>query len=79
MARTRFRSLLNRGQPLTAHAAAIRQRRFAAFGRITVQKPMLPLAANLRRLILAFHKIKNSALSGARKLTNPTLSVKHLK
>jgi len=46
----------NRRQAFAAHAAAIPQNAFAALGRIAGQKAMLPLAADFRRLVLAFHR-----------------------
>lgn len=49
---------LHGGQPLAADAAAIGEGGLAAFGGVAVQKTMLPLAADLGRLILTFHKIK---------------------
>src|SRR5258706_2523909 len=48
----------NRRQAFAAHAAAVGQRGLAALAGITVQKPVLALATDFRRLILAFHKIK---------------------
>jgi len=48
---------LNRRQAFASHAAAIGQRGFAALARIAVKKPVLPFAADFRRLILAFHKL----------------------
>ena len=47
----------NRRQAFASHAAAIGQRGLAAFARITVEKSVLPFAADFRRLILAFHKL----------------------
>jgi hypothetical protein len=58
----------NRRQAFAAVAAAVGQRGLAALAGITVQKPVLAFAADLRRLILAFHKLgrararKNSVL-----------------
>jgi len=49
-------SASDRGQPLAANAAAIAQNAASALARIPAQKSMLPLAANLRRLILSLHK-----------------------
>lgn len=46
---------LNRRQPFAAHAAAIGQSGFAAFGGVAIQKTVLPFAAHFRWLILAFH------------------------
>jgi hypothetical protein len=46
---------LNRGEALAALAAAIAQNGFSALGRITAAEPVLPLAADFRRLILSFH------------------------
>jgi hypothetical protein len=46
---------LNRRQTLASDAAAIGQSGFAALGGVTIQKTVLPFAANFRWLILAFH------------------------
>ena len=48
---------LNRGQAFAAHTAAIGQGGLSALGGIAIQESMLPLAANLRRLILTFHNL----------------------
>src|SRR5438309_2201191 len=48
---------LNRGQALTAIAAAIGQGGLPALAGITIQESVLPFAANLRRLILTFHML----------------------
>jgi hypothetical protein len=50
----------NRREALATHAAAIGQRGLAALGGITIQETVLPLAADFRRLILAFHNLINS-------------------
>jgi len=47
---------LNRRQAFAALAAAVAQRGAAAFGGFAGKKPVLPFAADFRRLILAFHK-----------------------
>jgi hypothetical protein len=47
----------NRGQAMASHPAAIAQSGPAALAGITVQKAMLALAPDFRRLILAFHFI----------------------
>jgi len=46
----------NRRQALATKPAAVAQDGLAAFARIAVEKSMLPFAADLGRLILAFHK-----------------------
>jgi hypothetical protein len=51
---------------MAAHATAVAQGGFAAFARITIQKSVLPFAADFGRLILAFHamfgfRLKQSA------------------
>jgi hypothetical protein len=51
----------NRRQAFASHAAAIPQCGLAAFGRIAIEKSVLPFAADFRRLILAFHKFKSLA------------------
>jgi len=48
---------LNRRQAFAAHTAAIGQGGLSALGGIAIQESMLPLAANLRRLILTFHNL----------------------
>ena len=55
----------NRRQTLATDAAAIGQSGLAALGRVTIEEAVLPLAAHLRRLILAFHKLKNNAAAKA--------------
>jgi len=57
----------NRRQAFTAVAAAVGQRGLAALARITVKKSVLAFAADLGRLILAFHKF-NWLRVGAEKL-----------
>lgn len=47
----------NGRQALAAHAAAVAQRGAAAPGGFAGKKSMLPLAPDLRRLVLAFHKL----------------------
>jgi hypothetical protein len=47
---------LNGRQAFATDAAAVGQRGLAALARIAVEKPVLPFAADFRRLILAFHK-----------------------
>jgi hypothetical protein len=44
-------------QAFAAHAAAVGERGLATLARIAVEKSVLPFAADLRRLILAFHKL----------------------
>jgi hypothetical protein len=70
-------------QAFAAHATAVGQRGLAALGGITVQKPVLALAADFRRLILAFHKLKISRalggmtpVDGAGEVSNEPPSVK---
>jgi hypothetical protein len=46
----------NGRQAFATDAAAIGQCGLAALARIAVEKPVLPFAADFRRLILAFHK-----------------------
>jgi hypothetical protein len=46
---------LNRSQTFATHATAVRKDAPAAFAGVAVQKSMLPLAAHLGGLILAFH------------------------
>jgi len=48
----------NGRQAFAADAAAVGQRGLAAPARMAVEKPVLPFAADFRRLILAFHKFK---------------------
>jgi hypothetical protein len=43
-------------EPLTTNATAIGQSSLAALGGVAVQEAVLPLPADFRRLILAFHK-----------------------
>jgi len=57
----------NRSQPLATNAPAIGQSSLAAFGGVTIQKAVLPLAADFRRLILAFHKLNGSIKRGLRR------------
>ena len=45
----------NRGEAFPADAAAVCENGLAALGGVAIQEPVLPFAANLRRLILAFH------------------------
>jgi hypothetical protein len=48
---------LDRRQALAANSTPVAQYGPAALGRVAAHKPVLPLAAYLRRLILSFHKI----------------------
>jgi hypothetical protein len=50
------RRLLDGRQAFAADATAVRQSGAAALGRVAIQKSVLPLAANLGRLVLTFHK-----------------------
>src|SRR6185295_5231377 len=43
-------------QALPPYASAIGEHTFAAFRRVTIQKTMLTLPSNFRRLILSFHR-----------------------
>lgn len=48
---------LNRRQAFAAHAPAVGQNGLAALGRVPVQETVLSSAPDLRRLVLAFHKL----------------------
>jgi hypothetical protein len=53
---------LNRRQAFAAVAAAVAQDGAAALARIAIKKPVLTLAPDFGRLILAFHKFNNGRM-----------------
>jgi hypothetical protein len=65
----------NGRETLAANAAAVGKGGFAALAGVAVQKPVLPLAADFRRLILTFHKLNNGTNERGRIAAKRAMSI----